>query len=71
VGGKVPRQCPLDLLTEVRLETGKALGNETGESLRYGICYDQGLCCIRLELILILTWKRCVGAELSPDIGRS
>jgi hypothetical protein len=31
---KVPRQCPLGLLVEVRLREGKALGSEEGKRLR-------------------------------------
>jgi hypothetical protein len=31
---KVPRQCPLVLLVEVRLGEGKALGSEEGKRLR-------------------------------------
>jgi hypothetical protein len=45
-GLKVPRQCPLILLVEVRLREGKALGSEKGEGLKCGLCYEQGFYCL-------------------------
>jgi hypothetical protein len=35
---KVPRQCPLVLLVEVRLREGKAFGSEEGEGLECVLC---------------------------------
>jgi hypothetical protein len=38
---KVPRQCPLVLLVEIRLKDGKALGSGKVQVSGYGICYEQ------------------------------
>jgi hypothetical protein len=38
MGSKVPRQCPLVLLVEVRFREGKALGSEKGKG--FGINFD-------------------------------
>jgi hypothetical protein len=43
---KVPRQCPLVLLIEVRLRKGKALGSERGKMLGCGLHYEQGFYCL-------------------------
>jgi hypothetical protein len=40
---KVPRQCLLVLVVEVRLREGKALGSEKGKGLGCGVCFEQGL----------------------------
>jgi hypothetical protein len=36
---KVPGQCPLALLVEVRLRDDKALESETGKPLGSGLCF--------------------------------
>jgi hypothetical protein len=41
---KVPRQCPLVLLVEVRLREGKALGSGFHCEQMTGV--EQGLCCV-------------------------
>jgi hypothetical protein len=38
---KVPRQCPLFLIVEVRFRDDKALGSEKDEGLGCGLCYEQ------------------------------
>jgi hypothetical protein len=58
---KVPRQWPIVLLVEVCLREGKAVRSENGKRSECGLCYEQrreveqGLYCVRLELILVLT----------------
>jgi hypothetical protein len=38
---KVPRQCPIFLLVEVRLKEGKVLGSEEGKGLGSGVYCEQ------------------------------
>jgi hypothetical protein len=58
---KVPRQCLLVLLAKVCLKEGKALGSEKGKASGSELCceqrreVEQGLYCVRLELISVLT----------------
>jgi hypothetical protein len=38
---KVPRQCPLVLVVDVRLREGKSVGSEEGKGLGSGLCREQ------------------------------